>query len=120
MTREEILCLILLCRKKGTDEQFRAWVRKQDSVISGIGDWHDGEKYCEAAHVLRAAESGKAIKSEFACVPLTHREHLIQHNGGEAACLNRYKPRVGGWTPQQAKEWFDEQRILTVERWLND
>lgn len=91
-------------RAIGTDDEFRAWVRRQPSAWSGkFSEEVDGEGRCIAAHVRRAGESGTAYKAEYACIPLTHEEHQAQHDGGES--------ELGG------KEWFDQQRIRTVEAW---
>jgi len=72
----------------GTDAEFQEWIRRQPSCISGDQDWIDGlgEGRCECAHVRRVGEgSGTAIKPPYFAVPLTHREHAIQHQHGESA-----------------------------------
>lgn len=103
----------------GTDDEFRAWIQRQKSCIIGnYSEFVDGEGRCEAAHVRRSSESGTGYKAEYACVPLTHEEHQIQHNQGELACLRT----IGGgqWLDdpeQKAKEWFDKKRIEYVSQW---
>jgi len=40
---------------------------------------------------------------------------LAQHQFGKAATLDRF---LGGtWSPEQAKDWFSEQRIVYLRRW---
>lgn len=98
---------------KQTDETYRAWIRTQESCLGGYSEYVHGEGRCIAAHVARAKNGGIATKAEFSCVPLTQEQHLHQHQHGEAACLERYLG--GGWTPVEAKTWFDEQ----VEHYRN-
>lgn len=115
----DLSSLLNYAHAKGTDDEFRAWVQTQASCISGnysewvgeIGEWRN-----PAAHVRRAGKSGTAFKEPYACVPLTHSEHRIQHDKGEAACLNRF---LGGeWSSDDAKTWFDEQRVRYLRLWL--
>src|SRR5690349_4222939 len=97
--------LLTRARSKGTDEQFREWVQRQPSCVSGrFSEYVDGEGRCIAAHVRRAGESGTAFKGEYAAVPLTHDEHLVQHQKGESA--------LGG------KEFFDRQRVKYLRCWI--
>jgi hypothetical protein len=97
--------LITRARAKGTDKQFRAFIQRQPSCISGrFSEYVNGEGRCVAAHVRRAGESGTGHKGEFACVPLTNDEHLEQHQRGESALAS--------------KEWFDRQRIKYLKMWL--
>jgi len=107
-----------MTRKKTDDEAYREWIRRQPSCISGrFSEWVDGEGRCIAAHVRRAATSGTAFKASFSCVPLTNAEHLVQHQKGEAACLDEFFGGVGSYTAERAKEWFDEQTAKYRERW---
>ncbi|WP_088257003.1 hypothetical protein [Fimbriiglobus ruber] len=112
--------LLLRAREKGTDEEFRAWVQKQPSCISArFSEWLDdiGEWRNPACHVRRAGKSGTAYKEPYACIPLTHEEHRIQHDRGEAACLNRF---LGGeWSSDVASDWFDEQRLHYLRMWVD-
>lgn len=105
--------------QKGTDKQFREWVRTQPSCISGnFSDWlgNLGEWRNPACHVRRAGRSGTAFKEDYACVALTHTEHHIQSVKGEAAVLTQF---LGGkWSNDEAKAWFNEQRVVTVQRWI--
>lgn len=106
---------------KGTDEEFRQWVQKQASCISGqFSEWLPtaGEWRNPACHVRRAGRSGTAYKEDYACVPMTHGEHALQTNGGESACLNRYLSKTTPWTNDEAKAWFDTRRIETLEKWI--
>lgn len=98
--------LLTRARAKGTDKEFREWVRRQPSCVSGRFSEYleNGEGRCIAAHVRRAGESGIAHKGEYACVPLTHAEHLLQHQKGESA--------LGG------KDFFDQQRVRYLMLWI--
>jgi hypothetical protein len=88
----------------GTDEQYRKWIQKQPSAISGdFSEWVNDEGRCEAAHVRRSYDAGTGYKPPYSCIPLTHDEHAQQHNEGESAL----KPR----------EWFDNKRNEYVVAW---
>jgi hypothetical protein len=118
--RPSIIRLLIKARKKGTDLEYRKWIRQQVSCISGqYSAYPDGEGRNPACHVRRAGKSGTGYKAEYSCVPMTNDEHLDQTNHGEAHCLSVYywQPRI--WTNDQAKAWFDEQRIEYLERWVN-
>lgn len=95
----------------GTDEQFREWVQRQPSAWSGASDWVEsiGEGRCEAAHVSRI-EFGRGIahKPEYACIPLTHAEHMNHHAKGESV-FN---------TPKElGRDWMERMRIQYVSDW---
>jgi hypothetical protein len=99
----------------GTDEEFRAWIQKQPSAWSGeFSTYVDGEGRCEAAHVSRI-EYGRGIghKPEYACIPLTHKEHALQHAKGESVFSQTDKRGVliGG------REFFEKMRMKYVEQW---
>src|ERR1700722_7008044 len=89
--------LLIEAQAKGSDKQFREWIQRQPSCVSGrFNEYVNGEGRCVAAHVRRAGESGTGYKGEYSCVPMTQAEHLQQHQKGESA--------FGG------KEFFDGQR----------
>ena len=92
---------------KGTDKQFREWIQRQPSCISGrFSEYLEtAEGRCVAAHIRRAGKSGTGYKGEYACVPMTQPEHLLQHHQGESA--------FGG------KDFFDEQRIRYLQLWID-
>lgn len=98
--------LLARARVKGTDKQFREWVQRQPSCLSGaFSEWlEDGTGRCVAAHVRRASNSGVACKPEYSCLPLTQEEHLKQHQHGESALM--------------PKERWDELRIEYLLRWI--
>lgn len=102
----------------GTDDEFRAWIQEQTSCLDYTSDWDSekGRNVCEAAHVRRAGESGTAHKGTYACVPLTHEQHQLQHTKGELAVLSKYRPGEVK-TVEHAKAWFDGQRIKYVQAW---
>lgn len=94
-------------RKIGSDKQYREWIQKQPSAYSKeFSEFVDGEGRCEAAHVRRAIDSGTSYKPTYSCIPLTHDEHLLQHQQGETA-LN---PR----------EWFENQRNKYLLQWAKE
>lgn len=98
----------------GTDDEFRAWVRKQPSAITGkFSEYDNGEPVCEAAHVRRASHSGTAYKGKFLCIPLSHMEHQRQHQHGEEDLLGVVKIKYEG----TAKDWFWKQRCHYVQEW---
>lgn len=97
--------LLEQCQASGTDKQYRAFIQRQPSCISGrYSEWVDGEGRCEAAHVRRAGKSGTAFKSPYSCVPLTRQEHADQHQHGE--------------TSLAPKDWWDAQVIKYRKLWV--
>ena len=79
-----------------TDQEYRAWIQKHPSCISGrFSEYVNGEGRNPACHVRRAKNSGTGYKAEFSCVPLTQAEHNLQHQHGE--------------TYFHPKEWWDAQ-----------
>ena len=97
--------LLEQCKAAGSDKQYRQWIQRQVSCISGrYSEWVDGEGRCEAAHVRRAGKSGTGFKAEFSCVPLTRQEHSDQHQHGEEY--------FGG------KQFFDKQVIKYRKMWV--
>ena len=103
--------------RKATDRDFREWVQKQPSCISGgFSEWVDGEGRNPACHVRTAATAGTAFKGDFACVPMTHQEHWDQHTHGPAGCLRLH--RGGDWTRETAAEWFLLQARRYHALWL--
>ncbi len=98
--------LLQKAKTKGTDEEFRAWVRLWPSCLSGAySEVVDGVGKCEAAHVRRAGSSGIAYKGEYCCIPLTHDEHAMQHQKGESVFC--------------APEWYDNQAAKYLTMWIN-
>jgi len=98
----------------GTEEQFEHWIRGQVSAIDGNHDWDEqhGEPVCDPAHVRRTSEgSGTAQKPPYFAVPLTHDQHLTQHNHGEDA-LERYFDEppedMGAWLEKKADHYRAE------------
>ena len=97
--------LLAQARRKGTDKQFREWIQRQPSAISGrFSEYVDGEGRCLAAHVRRAATSGTGYKAPYSCIPLTRAEHDLQHQQGESAL--------------RPKAWWDQQAEQYLRRWL--
>lgn len=70
----------------GTDKQYRNWIQTQPSAYSSdFSEWIHGEGRCIAAHVRRAGEAGTGYKPPYSCIPLTDKEHQLQHQQGENA-----------------------------------
>jgi len=112
----KIIELLIQARKKDSDAAYRKWIQRQPSCISGRYDYTEIGDRCEAAHVRRAGASGMGFKAEYACVPLTHTEHAIQHSRGELALLQGIS--AGSWTRESAKAYFDRMRIRYLKMWL--
>ena len=92
----------------GSDEQYRHWIQKQPSALSGnFSEYVDGEGRCEAAHVRRANNAGFGMKPEYSCIPLTHKEHYQQHTKGETSLG---KP----------VEWFESKRNEYLIKWAKE
>lgn len=107
-------------RALGTDEEFREWVQKQKSAWSGQQDWVDvlGEGRCEAAHVSRIEYGrGMSHKPEYACIPLTHAEHMNHHQYGESAFDDI---RDDGTKDDLGRDWMERMRWKYVEQWAWD
>lgn len=109
------------CKK---DREFRAWVQRQPSCLSGIfKEYVNGEGRSIAAHVRRAGKSGTGYKAPFSCVPLTREEHDYQHQHGEYAALHVFwQPRSTSLIPplydvDAAKRWFDAESLRYFKLW---
>lgn len=103
-------------RAIGTDEEFRQWIQRQPSAWSGeFSEYVDGEGRCEAAHVSRI-EYGRGMghKPEYACVPLTHAEHMLHHAKGESV-FDRELPNGEGI--ERGRQWMERMRVKYVEQW---
>lgn len=82
----------------GSDIDYQDYIRTQPSCVSGACP-------VEFAHVRRIENgSGMGIKPEYSGVPLTHEEHMQQHNEGESA--------LGG------REFFDKQLVKYRQAWI--
>ncbi len=103
-----------LWKALGSDDEYRQWIREQPSCVTGY-------KPCEAAHVRRAGESGTGYKAQYACVPLLPEEHKLQHQSGEYALLHSAYPISWKFKGvEEAKEWFNKQRLKYVEQWAHE
>lgn len=101
--------LLARARAKGTDEEFREWVKHQPSCISrAFSEWdHElGVGYCIPAHIRHVSRgSGTATKPEYSCVPVTNAEHQNMHRFGDSY----YFPKA---------EWADMADEY-LEMWIN-
>lgn len=106
----------------GSDKDYLDWVTYQPSCISGeYSEFDENEEgRCIAAHVRRVRDgAGTGMKPRYSAVPLTFKEHQIQHESGESGCLDAFlrKHERYFWGEEAARDWFDRQRINYVERW---
>ena len=91
----------------GTDKDYREWIQKQPSAISGeFSEYVNGEGRCEAAHVRRAGEAGTGYKPPYSCIPLTHEEHAQQHQHGESVLA--------------PSEWWEKARAKYIVAWAKE
>lgn len=100
--------LITSAKRRGTDEEYREWIRRQKSALSGQwGLWlcDVGEGRCEACHYRTAKNSGVGMKPEYSCIPLTAQEHRRQHQVGQFKFMSR--------------DWWEEQVEKYLIRWIN-
>ena len=98
----------------GTDDEFLDWIRLQPSALSGRhSEYVDGEGRCEAAHVRRASNSGVGMKPRYSAIPLTRKEHALQHAEGEPALGKS----VGKLTD---KEWYRQKAMFYVSSWAKE
>ena len=82
----------------GTDKSYQDFVRTQTSCVSG-------QSPVEFAHVRRIQNgAGTGIKPDYSGVPLTHEEHMKQHNEGESA--------IGG------REFLDKELVKHRQAWI--
>lgn len=102
---------------KINDKAFQEWVRTQPSCISGgFSEWVDGVGRNEYCHVRRVANgAGVGIKPPFSGVPMTHAEHAMQHQHGEAHLLAAYgiiADDAAAWFAAKADEYFQQYKRL--------
>ena len=111
--------LILVAMALGTDKEFREWLQRQPSVLTGhYSEYTDQGKRNPACHVRRANRFGIAFKAPYACVPMTHEEHAYQHRWGEARVIRQI---LGlNLTREEAAAWFDAKARETLARWVGE
>lgn len=119
----------------GSDDQYRAWIQRQECVVCESADWVEekGELRCEAAHVNRPSNAGTGHKSEFSCVSLCHNDHInFQHAQGLPTLYKRFlalrgrkqktvvivESDVDGFNIE-AREWFDKERDTLLKEWAS-
>lgn len=74
------------CAMMPKEKAYKKWIQQQPSCVSGqFSEYFNGEGFCIAAHVRRVKHgAGTGIKPAMRYVPLTHDEHLLQHQHGES------------------------------------
>lgn len=110
-----------------TDADYRLWIQKQPSCLTNTFSEYleDGTGRSIACHVRRARDSGVGYKPPYSYVPMTHEQHLHQHQHGELACLIRFLPGFRHKVRnlpyrdqvQMAKDWFDAKAMDYCEQW---
>lgn len=108
-----------VCQALGTEADYKAWIQKQDSCVSGKQDYigmESGEMCCEESHVERVSEGhGKGIKAPYHSVPLTHAEHQLRHQKGEIEVIG-----IPGLRLKYVKDWFDKKALEYREKWVHE
>lgn len=95
-----------VCQAVGTDDQFLDWIREQTRSATGRPPGGESGSIVPA-HVRRVANgSGTGIKPTFSAIPLTDKEHRLQHQKGESA------------VNPDGKEWFDKKRVQYLTEWV--
>jgi hypothetical protein len=102
MTLEEVLTK---ARQKGRERLYLDWLKTQPSALSGHFSWDEGTPFCDPAHWRTAKHAGTSQKPEYLAIPLTHNEHLLQHQKG---------PSVIG-----TRDWWEAQVVKHLTRWLD-
>lgn len=94
--------------KKGTDEQYQAYVRTLPSVLTNdYREWVHGEGRSVYAHIRSVADgAGTGIKPPYSGVPLTQQQHANTHQYGE----KYYNP----------SEWWQRRKIRILTNWINN
>lgn len=101
----------------GTEDEFENWIREQPSVIDGNADWDEvmGESRCEPAHIRRVADgSGTAEKPPYFAVPMTHKQHQLQHDKGYSAVTGMTEGEAIEWLAKKADHYRTEWASLTL------
>lgn len=101
-------------REIGSEDRFEEWIRQQPSVINGNCDWDPdkGERRCEPAHIRSVADgSGTAEKPPYFAVPMTHKQHQLQHDKGYSA--------VTGLIPGEAIEFLSKRADRYRTEWAS-
>jgi hypothetical protein len=96
--------LIARAREKGPERKYLDYLRTQPSALSGGFSWNDGTPFCEPAHFRTARYAGIGQKPEYVAIPLTNKEHALQHAKGQSAIGTR--------------GWWQDQVEKHLKRWI--
>jgi hypothetical protein len=96
--------LIAQATQNAPERTYPDWLRTQPSALSSGFSWDGGTPFCEPAHWHTARYAGVGTKPEYLAIPRAHQEHALQHRIGQYT----FKPR----------DWWQEQCIIHLERWL--
>ena len=88
-------------RRPDQADAYRAWIREQPSVVSGL------TRRIEAAHTGPHAYSQKS--SGYTCIPLTLEEHAELHRIGPRRFEEKYGISFAVVTEALFTEWSDMQ-----------
>lgn len=101
--------------KKESDKKYLEWLSYQPSCLDGaFNQYIDGVGRNIACHVRRASNAGTGYKPPFSAVPMTDEQHKLQSFMGEYTVLKKYGFDLN---PREAKEWFDNQAKIHLEKW---
>lgn len=112
-----------------TIKKYIQWIIRQPSCLDGqFGEILESGEYRNIdCHVRRANNSGTGIKPDFNIVPMTFKQHALQHQQGELAAIMAYTnysavlASYEGSMVTRAKAWFDGQdrkHLLRYKRYL--
>lgn len=78
-------------RARPNDDAFLAWLRTQPSAIDGAMDVDrdTGARRCDPCHYRTAANAGTSKKPLWSAIPMTRKQHLLQHQIGQYS----FRPR---------------------------
>ncbi len=100
--------LIEKAKAKGTTEEYFKWLSYMPSAVTKLyGEYTDGVGRNDPAH-FRTVEhgAGTGIKPPYSGIPLTHDEHMLQHQKGCSV--------IGD------KDWWTKQSIKHLTMWINN
>jgi hypothetical protein len=99
--------LLEKAKAKGSTEQYFKWLSYMPSALTGLyGEFHDGVGRNDPAHHRTVSNgSGVASKPPYSGIPLTHDEHMMQHQKGASILA-----------PQ---DWWDYEAVHHLTMWIN-
>ena len=111
---------------KRKDQAFLDWLSKQRSCLDGAFSerLENGSRRNIPCHVRRAAIAGTGYKPLYSAVPMTFRQHQLQSDQGELACIMQFVrnwkqilEKYEGCLVAKAKAFFDEKAEYYRNEW---